>query len=390
MNLVAVIEIVDHLDLLHPAVRPGRRSRSATTSPGSSSTTRRSSPSARCCCSTIWWQVSAKKWFTGPEAHHRPGRRRGLRRADRPDVDDADLDRLAILAGRSWRVTDLPGGLTNHNVRVVTDDDGPPLDVVVRCSSSDAGLLGIDRDAEHANTAAAAEAGVGAAGGRVPARPRRCWSSASCRAAPSRTPTSPTPACWPGPPTPAGGCTPGRGSSATSTCSPGRRLPARPCASSGFALPATYDDHADAWADVRRALAAAPAADRAVQQRPAGRQLHRRRRAGLADRLRVLRQQRRLLRARQHLDRVRLHRRSRPRPGPRRTSATRPRPTWRGSGCRRCAASTAGRCGASSRPPPARSTSTSTAGGWSASRRPRRPSAARTSRGCSSEVAPSG
>ena len=33
---------------------------------------------------------------------------------------------------------------------------------MVRCSSSDAGLLGIDRDAEHANTAAAAEAGVGA------------------------------------------------------------------------------------------------------------------------------------------------------------------------------------------------------------------------------------
>ena len=26
----------------------------------------------------------------------------------------------------------------------------------------------------------------------------------------------------------------------------------------GFSLPATYDDHADAWADVRRALAAAP------------------------------------------------------------------------------------------------------------------------------------
>ncbi len=72
------------------------------------------------------------------------------------------LDRLAILAGRSWRATDLPGGLTNHNVRVTTDDDGPPLDVVVRCSSSDAGLLGIDRDAEHANSSRAAEAGVGA------------------------------------------------------------------------------------------------------------------------------------------------------------------------------------------------------------------------------------
>ena len=30
----------------------------------------------------------------------------------------ADVDRLAILAGRSWHAVDLPGGLTNHNVRV--------------------------------------------------------------------------------------------------------------------------------------------------------------------------------------------------------------------------------------------------------------------------------
>ena len=74
----------------------------------------------------------------------------------------ADLDRLAVLAGRSWRVSDLPGGLTNHNVRVTSTDDGPPFDIVVRCSQSDAGLLGIDRDHEHLNTAAAAEAGVGA------------------------------------------------------------------------------------------------------------------------------------------------------------------------------------------------------------------------------------
>ncbi len=35
-------------------------------------------------------------------------------------------------------------------------------DYVVRLSQSDAGLLGIDRDAEHANTRAAAQAGVGA------------------------------------------------------------------------------------------------------------------------------------------------------------------------------------------------------------------------------------
>ncbi len=77
-------------------------------------------------------------------------------------MSSVDLDRLACLAGRSWRATDLPGGLTNHNVRVTTDDAGPLLDVVVRCSAADAELLGIDRDAEHVNTARAHEAGVGA------------------------------------------------------------------------------------------------------------------------------------------------------------------------------------------------------------------------------------
>ncbi|MFC7494094.1 MULTISPECIES: LPS biosynthesis choline kinase [unclassified Nocardioides] len=69
------------------------------------------------------------------------------------------LDRLACLAGRSWRVSDLPGGLTNRNLHVVTDDGD--LDLVVRWSLGDATLLGIDRDAEAANTASAAEAGAG-------------------------------------------------------------------------------------------------------------------------------------------------------------------------------------------------------------------------------------
>jgi thiamine kinase-like enzyme len=74
-----------------------------------------------------------------------------------------DLERLAVLAGRSWSTEDLPGGLTNVNVRVQsTDDLEPVLDLVVRCSSNDPGLLDIDRDAEHLNTAVAADAGVGA------------------------------------------------------------------------------------------------------------------------------------------------------------------------------------------------------------------------------------
>ena len=67
------------------------------------------------------------------------------------------LDQVPVLAGpRS--VADLPGGLTNHNLRVTTRTG----DYVVRLTQSDAGLLGIDRDAEHANTRSAAEAGVGA------------------------------------------------------------------------------------------------------------------------------------------------------------------------------------------------------------------------------------
>lgn len=78
-------------------------------------------------------------------------------------TDPGDLGRLAVLAGRSWSTTELPGGLTNRNVRVtMTDGREPALDVVVRCSQGDAALLGIDREAEHVNTRAAAEAGVGA------------------------------------------------------------------------------------------------------------------------------------------------------------------------------------------------------------------------------------
>ena len=68
-----------------------------------------------------------------------------------------------MLAGRSWSSTGLPGGLTNVNVRVTTEDDrDPPLDLVVRCWRGDAGLLEIDREAEYLNTAAAERAGVGA------------------------------------------------------------------------------------------------------------------------------------------------------------------------------------------------------------------------------------
>jgi thiamine kinase-like enzyme len=166
----------------------------------------------------------------------------------------ADLDRLAVLVGRSWHVTDLPGGLTNHNVRVTTTDAGPPLDIVVRCSQSDVGLLGIDRDHEHLNTRAAAEAGVGAP--VVEYRPDLHMLAIGYlegRALEN-----------------ADFADPGVLARAAHAC---RRLHAGPrfvgdfdmfarqaayratVAARGFPLPPDYDDHGHAWEQVRRALA---------------------------------------------------------------------------------------------------------------------------------------
>jgi thiamine kinase-like enzyme len=161
------------------------------------------------------------------------------------------LDRLACLAGRSWRVSELSGGLTNLNLRVTLED----RDVVVRIARSDAGLLAIDQVAEHANTLIAAQAGVGAA--VLEHRPD--LGMTVLEFLPGRTLTD-------------GDFTdPGvlvRAADAV------RRLHAAPpfvndfdmfarqrryrevIAEHGFPLPASYDDHADAWADVRRVLTA--------------------------------------------------------------------------------------------------------------------------------------
>ena len=169
----------------------------------------------------------------------------------------ADLDRLAVLAGRSWRVADLPGGLTNHNVRVTSTDEGPPIDIVVRCSQSDAGLLGIDRDHEHLNTAAAAEAGVGAP--VIEYRPDlRMLAIGFLEGRALDNPDF---------------ADPGVLTRAADAC---RRLHAGPrftgefdmfqrqatyrrtVAERDFPVPAEYDDHAAAWESVRKALAARP------------------------------------------------------------------------------------------------------------------------------------
>jgi thiamine kinase-like enzyme len=71
---------------------------------------------------------------------------------------EALLDRVPVLQGLPRTVSELGGGLTNLNLRV-TNDRG---DYVVRLFRGDPELLGIDREAEHVNTCAAAEAGVGA------------------------------------------------------------------------------------------------------------------------------------------------------------------------------------------------------------------------------------
>ena len=77
-----------------------------------------------------------------------------------PDADEQLADALARLPhlGQPREVTELPGGLTNHNYRVRT----PTHDVVVRVSSPSSELLAVDREHEWLNSRAAAEAGVGA------------------------------------------------------------------------------------------------------------------------------------------------------------------------------------------------------------------------------------
>ena len=68
------------------------------------------------------------------------------------------FDAVPALAGSPRTVEELSGGLTNVNLKVTTPDGV----FVARCFGGDAELLGIDREAEHLNTRAAATAGVGA------------------------------------------------------------------------------------------------------------------------------------------------------------------------------------------------------------------------------------
>lgn len=65
---------------------------------------------------------------------------------------------IPILAGRPRELHELSGGLTNRNVKITTPDGV----YVARCCDMGSNFLGIDREREHYNTKAAAEAGVGA------------------------------------------------------------------------------------------------------------------------------------------------------------------------------------------------------------------------------------
>ena len=68
------------------------------------------------------------------------------------------FDQIPALAGRPRRLDELPGGLTNRNVKITT----PEAVYVARCTDASSGMLGIDRDRECHNTRAAERAGVGA------------------------------------------------------------------------------------------------------------------------------------------------------------------------------------------------------------------------------------
>jgi thiamine kinase-like enzyme len=71
---------------------------------------------------------------------------------------DSVLDKVTCLPGKPYQVEVLTGGLTNINLKVSHAEGA----VVVRIAQPGSELLAIDRKAEHLNSTAAAQAGVGA------------------------------------------------------------------------------------------------------------------------------------------------------------------------------------------------------------------------------------
>ncbi len=71
---------------------------------------------------------------------------------------DDVLDQVSCLCEQPRQVEELPGGLTNINLKV----ECPDRTLVVRVAQPGSELLSIDRRVEHQNSVAAAQAGVGA------------------------------------------------------------------------------------------------------------------------------------------------------------------------------------------------------------------------------------
>jgi thiamine kinase-like enzyme len=173
------------------------------------------------------------------------------------ELSEPELDRLLAqvpaLSREPRTVELLPGGLTNRNAKVTTPDGV----YVARCSDDNAEDLDIDRAAEFENTRAAAEAGVGAP--VVDFRPDlrvlvigyvegRTLGNADFR----------RPGFLP------------RAAAALRQLHEGPRFTGEfdmferqrryreRCRSQGFPIAEGYDDHADSFAEIRRALGVLP------------------------------------------------------------------------------------------------------------------------------------
>ena len=220
-----------------------------------------------------------------------------------PTIDEV-VAAIPDWTGRRIATAPLAGGLTNTNFRVVVDD----VPYFVRIPGPATDLLAIDRANEVANTRSAAQAGVG---------PRVLhhlagWDAMVLEWLPGRT-MSTTAFAEPGMPERIAGSL--------------RRLHAGPrfrldfdmfrlterylavVDDLGAPIPAGYREHLPAVPRIEAALAARPMADAALPQRPAGGELSRRRPTTLARRLRVQRQQRPDVRAREHVPGAGLRRR---------------------------------------------------------------------------------
>jgi thiamine kinase-like enzyme len=75
-----------------------------------------------------------------------------------PELPPSLCEAVDVLRGRPMVVTELSGGLTNRNYKVVTPEGA----YVVRISGAATGALSIDRDNEYRNSVIAAATGVGA------------------------------------------------------------------------------------------------------------------------------------------------------------------------------------------------------------------------------------